>query len=335
MNLQTIGEKENNSQEVIAEPNKYLHHSFYFWATLIPILFGSKDLIISKTMIDPFWILFIESCFLILFWVSLTIMLYAYIGWSRISLYDYLFRYISIFQSYKIILLALLAGMWHIIASFILILAKKFNTMSGGSIGPMLCTLTINTLICLAWGKFFFQEKHPYRQYLGGVIVIASTVLIIIWRTFEFGFTISITENLYFILSLILSLVASSLWAVPIIWGKYSIYYYDIHPVEFGVLSLTFSGIFGFIVLLLVVLLTGTPLHIYANQSSLFNVIRVGFSAIFTLVGYLTIYKSVSLGNMGTAQLFLNTKIAIMVIEEFLFIGDIPNITVTSISKFF
>mmetsp|Transcript_19822 Transcript_19822/g.17518 ORF Transcript_19822/g.17518 Transcript_19822/m.17518 type:complete len:340 (-) Transcript_19822:159-1178(-) len=331
MNLQTIEERDKNHKELIVDPNKYLKHTFYFWAFLIPIIFGSRTLAIEHIYADPYWILFIESAFMIVISLALTIMLYGYIGKSRISLFNFLFRYITIFDSYKIIFLAFLAGFGHIMANFSFILAEKFNLWSGGSQGPLLCSLVVNTFISLGVGLKFFNEKHNYRQYLGGIIMITATIVIISCYTFEFELVISITRNLYFILSLVLAIVASALWAVPIICGKCSMYYSDVNPIEFGILSMFFSGFIGCFSILILIF-TQTKFSTLPNQSVIYTVVRIGFASLFTVFGYCTIFKATSIGSIGVVQLFVNIKIVALVIEEFLFKGEISNLFITSIA---
>ena len=108
--MQTYEEQRNGPKSPVEEPKKYLDHKFYIYALVIPVIFGTRAISIEKTYADPYWVFCIESIFILVICLGLILSLYLYIGSSRVTLFNFFFRYITILESKRVIFLAMLSG---------------------------------------------------------------------------------------------------------------------------------------------------------------------------------------------------------------------------------
>ncbi|CAI2372010.1 unnamed protein product [Moneuplotes crassus] len=329
MNIRTAEEERKDERGYLEEPGVYLDHKYYIYALIVPILFGTRAITLEKTLADPYWIFCIENMFVLVICLGLTLSLYFYIGCSRISFIDFCFKYVTIFKIKRVVLLAIISGFCLAAGNFLLILAFNFNDMSQGSSTPLSCVLLVSTLICLWFGIYFFNERHAYRQYLGGAIMLAAAVLLTTERDFEVAIVVSIYKNAYFIISLVLGLISCFFVSCAVICGKFAMFHHNANPVEFGVLSMTFASIIS-LATLVKVILSSEEFITDPKTSGFFTVIRIGFQALLYCVGYIIFYKAANLGTIGSTQLFYNCKIAVVLIEEFLIVGIIPGVTRSS-----
>lgn len=107
--------------------------------------------------------------------------------------------------------------------------------------------------------------------------------------------------------------------------GKYVIYYHKTDPLEFGVLSMFFSGILGMFTIV-IILKNNIAFVIPEEESQTFTLIRIAFSGIFSVTGYLAYFKATSKGSVEVTQLFSNMNSVVQLIEEFLFLNIIPDL---------
>lgn len=189
----------------------------------------------------------------------------------------------------------------------------------------------LNTVICLIVGVYLFNEQHGYKQYLGGLIVLIAILILTLDRSFELPGLHSLNQNLYYIYSICLALVACLLWAGTGICGKYAMYYYKADPIQYGILAMLICGCVGSLTFILI-LAQDIPFGLAKGESTLYTIIRIAFAGMFSVTGYLVYFKASSKGSVEIAQLFSNMKSIVQLIEEFLFLNITPNL-VSSIGK--
>ena len=102
----------------------------------------------------------------------------------------------------------MISGVFNALANFVMIYAIQLNLKSDGSPGPMNSVLMLSTVICLGTGVYVFNEKHGYKQYIGGFIVFIAVIILTLDRDFELPGFHSIQENMYYLYSILLALLA-------------------------------------------------------------------------------------------------------------------------------
>lgn len=102
----------------------------------------------------------------------------------------------------------MISGAFNALANFVIVYAIKLNLKSDGSPGAMNSVLMLNTIICLGTGVYLFNERHSYKQYLGGFTVFIAIIVLTLDRNFELPGFHSIQENLYYFYSILLALLA-------------------------------------------------------------------------------------------------------------------------------
>lgn len=326
MNLQTKDDRDDYRRLGLREnPDKYTSYTFYLWASLAPIQFGTKMLFITSAKCNPIWIIFIENLFMIMTCLLLALMGYCYIGCNNWSLKNYCWKYLKIFYHFKTILLAMISGAFNALANFVIVYAIKLNLKSDGSPGAMNSVLMLNTIICLGTGVYLFNERHSYKQYLGGFTVFIAIIVLTLDRNFELPGFHSIQENLYYFYSILLALLAWCLWAVTGICGKYAVYFFRADPIEYGILAMFIWGITGSFTLILI-LANDIPFDLERGESAIYTIARIAFAGVFSVTGYLAYFKATSKGSVEVTQLFSNMKSVVQLFEEFLFLNIVPSL---------
>lgn len=277
------------------------------------------------------WIIFIEHISMIITTIFIIMMSFLYFGVGNVNVTSYLCSIFAIFRSVIVLVLAVISGVATALGNFVIVFALKINLASGGTPGVLNCVLYLNSVICLIAGIYFFNERHRYQKYLGGIIIMASVVLLTLERTFELPGLHSFGENIKYVYSLLLSALACVLWSIAAVAGKYAFYNYKCSPMNFSILTILVCGVTGSFVFILIVS-ENTGLELKPGQSFLYTMVRIVLAGVFSVIGYLAHFKASSLGPVEVCQLFVNLKSVVQIVEEFLFMNLIPSM-ISSIGK--
>ena len=231
----------------------------------------------------------------------------------------------KVFKDYRIVILGSIAGLSNTIANVCIILAIKLNLKSGGSPGAMNWILMFNVVVLLIVGVFMFKEHHTLKQYVGGVIIFIAIIILALSRSFEETGTHTTVQNNQYIISLWLAFVSWNCWAIPGIAGKYAIIHYNCGSIDFSNLALFISGISGAAIYFYIYAYQ-VPFGLIEPEKAYLAIIKSVLWGVFSVLGYLLFYKATSIGPVEISQLFSNLKSIVQIIEEFIFLGILPNL---------
>ena len=205
-----------------------------------------------------------------------------------------------------------------------MITSIKFADAAGSSPAAINSLLMLNVLTALLAGLIMFGERHSIIQYIGGIIIIGGILLITFERNMNTNKVFTTKDEINHYTAILFTILACLLWSLVIIFAKCVSYYFNANIIEYSSLTMFFSGLMG--------LLTGIPLFYYKTpfqfdtKHHLTHMFFAFMAGIFTNMGQFSYFSSVSLGSVEVAQLFINMKPIVFLLEELIFLFNLPDL---------
>ena len=123
------------------------------------------------------------------------------------SFCQYITKELTLYRNKTIFICALISGTFNAFGNISIIMAIKFARDAGSSSAAINSILMLNILVALMAGLCLFEERHAIMQYVGGLLIIGSVLLITFERSLEEPGTYSHYENNLHYMSIFFTIV--------------------------------------------------------------------------------------------------------------------------------
>ena len=179
-------------------------------------------------------------------------------------------------------------------------------------------------IISLIVGLVLFGERHTIIQYVGGVIIIGAIILIAFERSLDENSTYTDFQNEKHFVALFWALLTCISFSWMIIITKWACFYYNANVVEYSWIAMGLSGIIGSLSFIPLQYYQ-TPLEHKLTTNIVESLMLAIWAGILTTIGQTVYFTAVSRGSIEVAQLFVNMKSIVQLIEEIIFLSIVPN----------
>jgi len=297
---------------------------FYLFVISACVLFGSKFFFLALWHFSKIWIFFIEH--IAIFWSALLSFVAYYIFYksSRSSFVSYITKDMSLLEDRRNFYFALLSGILNAFGNICIIFSIAMAKEAGSSPAAINWILMLNIIIALWAGLCIFGESHTWTQYIGGIMIIGSVILITFERHFDVPGTYTNKQNMLHYNSVFFTIVSWVSWSMMIIITKYACFKYKADIIEYSSLAMALSGIVGCLMGIPIYYYNTPFRYIYETGVELHIILAI-CAGLFTTFGQMLYFAGVNLGSVEVAQLFVNMKPIVQVVEEAIFLFLFPN----------